>query len=411
MFCFLEFSEGVSVGDAVTDGSGCLQFADGVTWRVSQRGLVACGPGGAPLLIEHARAGALPALLDEAHDAAALAAALGGSVADRQLVDDLIAESILADPAVDGGAREQPPVRRVVFTRSGVEFTGMEALARMVHRIALPVVSSWLGRIVVAVIVCGGIASLISGRPDGPQVSAHPWIDATMGLVLGLGASMLHEIAHGVTLVHYGRSPRRAGCGFYWGALCFYVDCSDGITLPRRARITNALAGLAVDVVTTSLLLIVAHFASPVLMMAVCWRIAILALVAIVVNGLPILEVDGHVAFTDYLDEPDLSPRSREALSRRLRGVKQPETPSWLPYYGAFSLIGGVVLIASSVAVWWLAAQGLIKALLGGNTAEFLLGLYIIVPFALATLFSTVGLAIELVSSTSDRPSPQLEPN
>jgi hypothetical protein len=150
-------------------------------------------------------------------------------------------------------------------------------------------------------------------------------------MLLGFGLAALHELAHAVALVHYGRTPRSAGCGFYWGALCFYVDSSDGTTLPRRARIVNALAGLAVDLVTTSILLLVSHgFAASVLVMSVCWRLAILQLIGIVENGLPILEVDGHVALADYLDEPDLAPRPREALSRRLRGVHHRERPSWL---------------------------------------------------------------------------------
>ena len=102
------------------------------------------------------------------------------------------------------------------------------------------------------------------------------------------------------------------------------------------------LAGLAVDVLTTALLFVTAHvFAGSVLIMSVCWRLAILSLLNIVENLLPILEVDGHVALADYLDEPDLAPRSREALSRKLRGIRHNEQPGWLTAYGAVSLIGG----------------------------------------------------------------------
>jgi hypothetical protein len=92
-------------------------------------------------------------------------------------------------------------------------------------------------------------------------------------------------------------------------------------------------------------------------------------LIGIVENALPILEVDGHVALTDYLDEPDLSPRAREALGRRLRGVRQLERPWWLAGYGAFSLIGGVALLAGSAWVWWLAfpCDGSAQQCLGPN--------------------------------------------
>jgi putative peptide zinc metalloprotease protein len=101
--------------------------------------------------------------------------------------------------------------------------------------------------------------------------------------------------------------------------------------------------------VTTSVLLLFSHaFAASVLVMSVCWRLAIVQLIGIVENALPILEVDGHVALADYLDEPDLSPRSREALTRKLRGVHHCEKPTWLAAYGAFSLIGGAVLLVKA---------------------------------------------------------------
>jgi len=375
-----------------------MQFASEITWRTSQRGLVVCGPGGEPLLIEHPLAARLPELLTAAEDVDEVAAKLGGSEADRRLVADLAAERIIT---ADAHTDESPggSTRRVTVTRSGIEFTGIDVVARALHKIVMPVVSSRIGRIAIGAVLVAGVIALLVGRPDGPQVSDRPWVDATVGLLLALAMAALHELAHAVALVHYGRTPRRAGCGFYWGALCFYVDSSDGITLPRRARIINALAGLAVDLFTTAVLLIVAHgFAGTVLISAVCWRIAILQLVGIAESGLPILEVDGQVALSDYLDEPDLSPRSREALSRKLRRIRHDDQPSWLAAYGAFSLIGGVVLLAGSAYVWWLAAGDLIRSLFAGNPAEVLLGLYVVVPVAVGVLFSTIGLVLEVLA-------------
>ena len=267
---------------------------------------------------------------------------LGASEKDRRLALDLVAEHILVDPEAPPREPSTEPARRVVFTRSGVEFTGIAPVARAVHKVVMPIVLSWTGRIAIGLLIVAGAVALIAGRPAGPQVTEHPWVDATVGLALGLAMAALHELAHAVALVHYGRTPRRAGCGFYWGALCFYVDSTDGTTLPRRARIVNAMAGLAVDLVTTAVLLLIAQgFAATVLITGVCWRIAILQLIGIVENTLPILEVDGHVAFSDYLDEPDLSPRSKEALARKLRRIKQDDKPSWLAAYGVSASSAG----------------------------------------------------------------------
>jgi len=383
-----------------------MRFADGVTWRYSKRGLVVCAPGDAPLLIEHERAAELPELVTAAAESASLAGSLGGRCADETLVADLIAERIVADPhGAQGGTQAGVPMKRVKVTRSGVEFAGIERVARVVHRGVMPVLGSWLGRAVLVAILVAGAVLLFMGHPDGPRVSDHPWMDATLGFVLGLSLSAVHEIAHAVTLVHYGRRPGRAGFGFYWGSICFYVDCTDGITLPRRARIINALAGLAVDVVTAAVLLIVASAAAPVLIVTVLWRIAILQLISVIDNGLPILEVDGHVALADYLDEPDLAPRSREALGRKLRGIEQVEAPRWLAAYGAFSMIGGIILIALGLWVWWIAAGDLVRSLWHGNAVEMLLAGYMVIPLVLAAVLSTVGLILEMVAAPS-APSP-----
>ena len=212
-----------------------------------------------PPLVEHSDAAALPDLIDKAQSVDKLAASLGGSATDRELALDLVAERILIDPDAPPSTALTPPTRRVMFTRSGVEFSGIAPVARAVHGIVMPILMSWAGRIAIGLLVVAGAAALIAGRSAGPQVTDHPWVDATVGLALGLFLAALHELAHAVALVHYGRAPRRAGCGFYWGTLCFYVDSSDGTTLPRRARIVNALAGLAVDLVTTAVLLLIAQ--------------------------------------------------------------------------------------------------------------------------------------------------------
>ncbi len=392
----------------MSDARGGLRFADGVTCRISQRGLVVNGPGGGPLLIEHQRAAGLPELIRHTPNEEQLIAWLGDTDADRRLVEDLVSERILSDQSTR--EPQANTTKRVSFSRSGIEITGIDTVARAVHRMVWPILRSWPGRVVVGAVLLAGVVSLIIGRPDSPQVSQHPWVDATVGLTLGFALAGLHELAHAVALVHYGRTPRSAGCGFYWGTLCFYVDSSDGITLPRRARIINALAGLAVDVVTASALLTLSHaFAGIALITGVCWRIAVTQLIGVVENGLPILEVDGHIALSDYLDEPDLSPRSREALSRRLRRRKREDQPSWLAAYGAFSLIGGIVLMAGSAWAWWLTAEDLVMSLFSGNLVEILLGLYILVPFALAVLFSTMGLAFEMLARPWETPRPSSE--
>jgi hypothetical protein len=87
------------------------------------------------------------------------------------------------------------------------------------------------------------------------------------------------------------------------------------------------------------------------------------------------------------------------AAARRagLRRIPHDDQPTWLAAYGAFSLVGGIILLAASTWVWWLAAGDLITSLFEGSPAEILLGLYVVVPFAMAVVLSTVGLALEVL--------------
>jgi putative peptide zinc metalloprotease protein len=290
--------------------------------------------------------------------------------------------------------------RRAVLTRSGLEFFGIEHPAKWLDRHVVPLLASLPGRAVIVIVVVAGVMSLASGRPHSPTVSSHPVADALLGLALGLGTACLHELAHAVALVHYGRRPRRAGFGFYWGGIAFYVDSTEALTLPRNARVIQALVGVGVDVVAVCILAIVAQLATPVLIVATCWRIAIIGIVDIVTNLLPILHLDGHWALADYLDEPELASRARAAFGSTLRGQTRSAGPRWLAIYGAVSFFGGLALLVGGALVWWSVASDLIRALFSGSIGEIIVGIILIGPFAASTVLSALGLILEVADRT-----------
>ena len=279
---------------------------------------------------------------------------------------------------------------------------GIAAPSRWLDRYLLPLVLNPVGGLIVFAVVVAGIVALLVGRPDGlPVVSSAPAIEALLMVGIGMAATVCHELAHAVAMVRFGRTPRRAGFGFYWGAVSFYVDSTEAMTLPRRARVTQALVGLAVDLVTLCLLAMIAQVSTSVLLTAVAWRLAVLGLVDVVVNLAPILQVDGHWALADLLDEPDLGSRARSALGNVVRRRRGPTTPRWLPWYGAFSLACGIGLLAASAWVFWWTASDLVIALFTGNVAEILIGIYYVGPLVLGLVFSVLGLILETLSSPS----------
>ena len=109
-----------------------------------------------------------------------------------------------------------------------------EFFARAARRYLAPVVTSRAGRCLLLLVVAAGAGCLVAGPPGGQLSGASPATQVLLLLVLGLATSLIHEFAHAVVLVHYGRTPRYAGFGLYWGAVSFYVDSTPALTLPRR---------------------------------------------------------------------------------------------------------------------------------------------------------------------------------
>jgi len=379
-----------------------LRFAPGVIHRTSKRGLVIANRHGETVLFEHPRAAELPMLLAVALTPGELARRLGPPL-EPGVIDELLAAEFLIE-ASDGPAAAAPARSpAVTLSRSGLMLTGIAGPSRWLDRYLAPIVTSRLGRCLLLFVVVAGACCLAAG-PPGRLSGASPATEMPLLLALGLLTSLIHEFAHAVALVHYGRTPRYAGFGLYWGAVSFYVDSTPALTLPRRERVVQALAGLAADAVTTSILAILAVLAQTrigPLLAAVFWSRAVLNAIAIVLNALPILEVDGHWALADYLDEPDLAPRARAALADLLHR-RRPPAGTGLAAYGAVSLLAGFALIAASVAIQWQVLGGLITALVTGSVTDILIGCYLVVPLAIAVLVSLAGLIRQAVTAPSD---------
>ena len=376
-----------------------LQLASEIVFRASKRGLVIADPTGETLLFEHPRAHQLPALLHDFPTPEELTARLGPPL-QAGFIEDLLAAGILTNADITHEPHT-PTTRRLRVDRSGVQFPGIATPSSWIHRRISPVIGSWPGRIALGVLLVAGIACFAAGSPSTQAATAHPATRALLILVLGLLTTVLHEFGHAVALVHYGRVPRRAGLGFYWGSLSFFVDSTPALTLPRHQRVVQALAGLGVDVVTTSTLAILAHILHNPLLAVAFWQRAVLDAVAIVINAVPVLEVDGHWALADYLDEPDLSPRARAALAETVR-ARRPSAGYPMAAYGAISLAAGLALIATSAVITWHILGSLATALLHGNITDILIGAYLIGPILIGLTVSILGLILQ---STMARPT------
>lgn len=117
----------------------------------------------------------------------------------------------------------------------------------------------------------------------------------------------IHEISHGLALVHYGAQPGEMGTGLFYFSPMFYIDTSDAWGLSRFERIMVYLAGNISTLLIGSALVVV-HFTvaipdpySHILKMAAfyCFLISLF-------NFAPPFETDGYYMLSDIVNIPNL---------------------------------------------------------------------------------------------------------
>jgi hypothetical protein len=117
----------------------------------------------------------------------------------------------------------------------------------------------------------------------------------------------LHEISHGLALVHYGGSPGEIGTGLLYFGPFFYIDAADSWTLKRRQRIIVYMAGnLATLLVGSSIVFVnllwkfsppISHFFS---------MTAFFCFYMTLWNIIPTFDSDGYYSLADSLNIPNL---------------------------------------------------------------------------------------------------------
>lgn len=242
----------------------------------------------------------------------------------------------------------------LTVTRVGVEFSGLAAVVSSIHRLCGRALFSAVGAMAVVVVIAVGLAVGI-GATTGGSTSPTRGSGPSILLVLitsSFGASVIHETAHALVLHHHDRKVGRAGFGFYWGELTFFVDATDALLLPKRARILQTLAGPIADGTLAGL----ASLAALVVpgggsIRSLLLLIAVRLWIDVVVNLCPILELDGYWVLSDLLDPPQLREESRLAAILVCRGQLGAGNLG-LAVYGIVSVIIGVGAVVLSLFIW-----------------------------------------------------------
>jgi Zn-dependent protease len=309
----------------------------------------------------------------------------------------------LMEALTTGGLLQSAPLdlRTVRVTQQGVELLGARGWFEAVYRRGLRIM--FRPGVIIAMAVVGIVgavalpAQLLGGRPLATE-TFNPIAAALILLLLEVVATVVHECAHGLVLVHYGRGIRRVGVGFYWGALSFFVDAGEALLLPRRVRVVQSAAGPCADIVLAGAAsLAAATVGGPT--QSILLLFAVLAWLDVATNLVPLLELDGYWVLADLLNRPNLRSESLQAVKEAYRsGWKQ---VPMLAAYGIASTVFGLALLGGGLFAWWLLVGDLIRSLISEGPMGWLIGLPIVLPL----LAAWTGLLVQSLAVIGSRRS------
>ena len=209
---------------------------------------------------------------------------------------------------------------------------------------------------------------------------------ALLAVLLYVPIKLVHELAHGLALRHWGGSVRRAGVTLMLGLPVPWVDASSATGfVQRHRRVVVGAAGMMAE-------LALAAIALPLWLMLPDGLLRDTAFVTLFITGVstllfnanPLQRLDGYYIATDALALPNLATRSRlwwqDLLRRRVlrlpalepMPLARGEAP-WLVGYAPLSW--AYSLLIAAVAITWLGTLSFGLGLLGGALLAWQMGL------------------------------------
>ena len=290
---------------------------------------------------------------------------------------ELDVEDLLANALERGGAGRRLRQFAKTFT---VEWNGADACVRALYRGGM----RWFFKPVVAVLISivavAGLALFVAVQREGHYSlsgRAAP-LDSLVLIMLGWVLTFAHELGHASVLIHKGRRIKNAGFMLYFGSPAFFVDSSDGLMLDASTRILQSLAGPFAELFLAGASSILLFFVPQGPLGELLFRFSLLNYFVIFLNLVPLLELDGYWILSDFIQVPDLRPRSLEftqhdlwhKLRKRERFSRQ---EVGLAAYGIAGIAFTIFVIASSAFFWRQTFGNLILGLWRGGIVSRIL--------------------------------------
>jgi putative peptide zinc metalloprotease protein len=167
---------------------------------------------------------------------------------------------------------------------------------------------------------------------------------------------VIHELAHALTLKHFGGRIREGGVMLFMANVAFFVDTTDAWYLPGRQRMLVSAAGPCASFLVGSGSTLLALALPGGELVDVLLKMAFLAYISVFMNICPLLDLDGYYILIDHMDRPNLRQEATAwwALRfRRHRSLVPRSKQEWTyAVFGALSAIWAAFLVLASLGTW-----------------------------------------------------------
>jgi len=252
-------------------------------------------------------------------------------------------------------------LRRLIVWHIGA-WNNAEPYVDLLYRAGLRAFFTRAGALLLALVTVAGIWAWII--ESGRQRHALFTLDNsyTLGLLPLVPIQVIrltaHELGHALAVRHYGRRVRRLGLVLYYLLPCAYVDSTDMVMAPRRAKVVVDAAGAAAGLSLAGVAGLIAYVSPE---GSIIGSLAVKAATVWVFQNLfqllPILELDGYYILVDTLDVPLLRQRAmsyaRTRLFRRVRSrAKMTREEIGLAAFGVTAIVTSIVMLLFSLWLW-----------------------------------------------------------
>ncbi len=194
-----------------------------------------------------------------------------------------------------------------------------------------------------------------SRLPEFHQFFSWPNL-AYMYLTLSI-AKIIHEFGHGLSCKHFGGECHEMGVMLLVFSPCLYCDVSDSWMLRNKwKRIMIAAAGMYIEIILSAMAIFLWWYSKPGLFNHLCLNVFFVTTVTTVIfNANPLMRFDGYYMMADFLEIPNLRPKSdrmlREKFAWYCLGIESRPDP-FMPETGKLWFV--VYAIAAATYRWFI---------------------------------------------------------